>query len=119
MMIGHFATLKKRQNFLEIRRNGFSINCNKLVFNIKKNCSESGILKYGITVSKKIGNAVKRNYIKRLIRAVILSNKKNLPIGYSIEIISKKNFKPQYKEFQNDFDFFKKKLVNRKWKVKT
>ena len=87
-MIGHFATLKKRQNFLDIRRNGFSINCNKLVFNIKKNCSESGILKYGITVSKKIGNAVKRNYIKRLIRAVILSNKKNLPIGYSIEIIS-------------------------------
>ena len=57
MMIGHFATLKKRQNFLDIRRNGFSINCNKLVFNIKKNCSESGIFKYGITVSKKIGNA--------------------------------------------------------------
>ncbi|MBK93035.1 MAG: ribonuclease P protein component [Rickettsiales bacterium] len=118
-MIGHFATLKKRQNFLDIRRNGFSINCNKLVFNIKKNCSESETLKYGITVSKKIGNAVKRNYIKRLIRAVILSNKKNLPIGYSIEIIPKKNFKPQYKQFQKDFNFFKIKLINKKWKVKT
>tara|TARA_B100000989_G_scaffold263385_1_gene215258 strand:- start:340 stop:672 length:333 start_codon:yes stop_codon:yes gene_type:complete len=109
-MIGHFATLKKRQNFLDIRKNGFSINCNKLIFNIKRNSSESEILEYGITVSKKIGNAVKRNYIKRLIRAVILSNKENLPIGYSIEIISKKNFKPQYREFQKDFEFFKNKI---------
>ena len=107
-MIGHFATLKKRQNFLDIRRNGFSINCNKLVFNIKKNCSESGILKYGITVSKKIGNAVKRNYIKRLIRAVILSNKKNLPIGYSIEIISKKISNPNIKNFKMTLTFLKK-----------
>lgn len=113
-MLNNFTTLKKRQSFLDIRKQGFSISCNSLIFNFKKNINknELGIFFYGITVSRKIGNAVKRNYFKRLIRALIILNKSSLPIGYSVEIIPKKNSKPGLKAFQEDFDFFKNELVN-------
>ena len=113
-MLNNFTTLKKRQSFLDIRKQGFSISFNNLIFNFKKNINknELGIFFYGITVSRKIGNAVKRNYFKRLIRALIIQNKSSLPIGYSVEIIPKKNSKPGLKAFQEDFDFFKNELVN-------
>ncbi len=111
-MLNKFDTLKKRRSFLDVRSSGSSVNCNYLIFNFKKNSEnhKPTQMRYGITVSRKIGNAVRRNYIKRLIRALILLNKKTLPLGYNIEIIPKKNIKPLLKEFQRDFDFFKKKL---------
>ena len=114
MIINNFTTLKKRQSFLDIRKEGFSISCNNLIFNFKKNINknELKVFFYGITVSRKIGNAVKRNYCKRLIRALIILNNSSLPIGYSVEIIPKKHSKLRFKAFQKDFDFFKNELVN-------
>ncbi|ALX71334.1 ribonuclease P protein component [Spiroplasma turonicum] len=34
---------------------------------------DDGFLKYGISVGKKIGNAVLRNYIKRVVRTIVFS----------------------------------------------
>ena len=49
-----------------------------------------GITRLGITVSKKIGNSVKRNKVKRLIREFYRLHKAFFPQGYDIVIAAKK-----------------------------
>ena len=48
-----------------------------------------GLTRLGITVSKKIGNAVKRNKVKRLIREFFRLHKSYFPQGYDMVIIAK------------------------------
>jgi ribonuclease P protein component len=49
------------------------------------------VTRLGITVTKKTGNAVKRNRIKRLIREFYRLNKARFPQGFDVAIIAKKN----------------------------
>jgi ribonuclease P protein component len=53
-----------------------------------------GIKRLGITVTKKTGNAVKRNRIKRLIREFFRLNKSMFPEGHDVVIMAKKNIPP-------------------------
>jgi len=48
------------------------------------------ITRLGITVSKRTGNAAKRNRIKRLVRELFRLNKGSFPKGYDIVVIGKK-----------------------------
>ena len=50
-----------------------------------------GITRLGVTVSKKTGNAVKRNKVKRLIREHFRLNRSRFPQGYDIVIAAKKD----------------------------
>jgi ribonuclease P protein component len=55
-------------------------------------CSnKQGTKRLGITVTKKIGNAVKRNRIKRLIREFFRLNKALFPAGQDVVVMAKKN----------------------------
>ena len=45
--------------------------------------------KYGITIPKKIGKANIRNKIKRRIKNIIITNEKNIQIGFNYVIIVK------------------------------
>ena len=61
----------------------------------------------GFVASKKIGNAVCRNRIKRLFREYYKNNEKNIKTGYDLIFVSKKNagekFKElKYQEIEND-----------------
>jgi len=53
-----------------------------------------GVKRLGITVTKKTGNAVKRNKIKRLIREFFRLNKKLFPEKHDVVIMAKRKIPP-------------------------
>jgi ribonuclease P protein component len=53
-----------------------------------------GVQRLGITVSKKVGNAIKRNRIKRLIREFFRLNKALFPAEYDVVVMAKRNMPP-------------------------
>ncbi len=62
---------------------------NYSVIYLKKNNLEFS--RFGVVVSKKVGNAVVRNRVKRLFREMIRNNLSYIKRGYDIIIISKKH----------------------------
>ncbi len=69
--------------------------------------NEHGYRRLGVSVGKKAGSSVSRNYIKRLLREVFRKNKLLFPQGKDIYIIYKK-------ETQLDVGFseIEKELIN-------
>ena len=67
-------------------------------------CGNSmGIKRLGITVTKKTGNAVFRNRMKRLIREFFRRNKDLFPAGHDTVVMAKKNIPPlTYLETEQD-----------------
>ena len=100
MSIG-FKSLKKRADFLKLRDNCSSFKTENFIFNFKIDKSVL-VPVVGITVSNKIGNAGKRNYIKRLSRSIISNKKSTIPESLIIEIIAKKNVTPSFSSFNKD-----------------
>ena len=89
--------IKKNQEFADI------ISTKQLIkspcFNIFYKKNNVGHLRFGLSVSKKIGNAVVRNKTKRQLRSFININKKLQNSCYDIVVIPKGEFlKKSYKE---------------------
>ncbi|MDC3091520.1 ribonuclease P protein component [Rickettsiales bacterium] len=105
-----FQNLKKRSDFLSIRKNNKSIYSKFLIINLKENrCIND--FRLGLTVSKKQGNAVKRNHIKRLLRAVFIKNSSMVPKKFDYEVIPKKEFnESNFKSLEEDLLKILKKI---------
>ena len=78
--------LLNRKDFVNLNRLGKRYRTKHFTIIFKEN--ELSISRLGITVSKKIGNAVKRNKVKRLVREFFRLNKRCCPKGYDIVIIA-------------------------------
>ena len=81
--------LLNRKDFVNLNRLGNRYHTKHFLVIVKEN--ETGINRLGITVTKKIGNAVKRNRVKRLAREFFRLNKHHFSKGCDIVIIGKKN----------------------------
>ena len=80
--------LLKRKDFVNLNRLGTRDHTTHFTVILKEN--GLGINRVGITVTKKIGNAVKRNRIKRLAREFFRLHQHSIPHGYDIVIVAKK-----------------------------
>jgi len=65
------CTLKKRDDFVLISNKGIKAASKGVVLQALKHESTDDVINVGFTVTKKVGNAVARNRIKRRLRAVV------------------------------------------------
>jgi len=99
--------LRKKRDFKRIYNKGKSLaTYNLVLFYYPNNCNKNRV---GFSVSKKIGNAVVRNKVKRRLREIIRL-KKDLKKGFDIIIIARKPVvKLDYSGMERDLD----KLFNK------
>lgn len=104
-------SLKKRSEFIFIRNAGASKQGNYFILNYYITDFEE--IKFGLTVSKKMGNAVKRNYIKRVLRSLIKKNFNLIPKKVNFEIIPKKKIESvKFLELERDLNKLFMQLVS-------
>jgi ribonuclease P protein component len=72
-----------------------------------------GASRLGITTTRKMGNAVKRNRARRLLREVFRKNKSSVPGGIDIVLNAKDSIiEVAYREIESDFISFLKRAGN-------
>ena len=81
--------LLNREEFVNLNRSGKRHHTRHFVLIFKKN--GLSFARLGITVSKKTGNAVQRNRIKRLIREFFRLHRDQFPKGFDIVIAAKRH----------------------------
>ena len=109
-LLNSLVKLKKRSEFLFIRNFGSSIKTKFFIINYFM--SKENEIKFGITISKKFGNSVRRNYIKRVIRSILSQNFCKYASKIYFEVIPKKNIdKISYQELEKDLISSLKNLV--------
>lgn len=101
-----YLRIKKNSEFQKLFNKGkkvFSPNITLLYFPAKN-------LAMGVAVSKKHGKAVKRNRIKRLLRAAFSETSENLMRPYSVILIPKVAEKYTFEAFKKSLLFCFKKV---------
>ena len=82
------SRLRRRREFVGVEKQGRKMSSSHfIVFAMKQENQNSA--KLGITVSKRVGNAVTRNHVKRLVREVFRTNQAVLPAFMDTVVIAK------------------------------
>ncbi|MBN1121692.1 MAG: ribonuclease P protein component [Anaerolineae bacterium] len=88
-MLARHLRLRRSQDFSRLREEGRRWQSNKLILNVLPNGLPHN--RFGFIVSRRIGNAVTRNQLKRRLRAAVQSWLSNLPEGYDVVIIARQS----------------------------
>ena len=99
--------IKDNRIFNKAFRKGSFSSCNFITVYFIQN--KSSYNRFGISVSKKIGNAVVRNRAKRIIRAGYRLNEEKFPIGYDIVFVARKGI--ENKKSDDIEKFINKRLL--------
>ncbi len=84
------ARLRRRSEFLRAQEGGRKIHTDSfLVFVLPQ--TEPGATRMGVTASRKVGGAVQRNRVKRLVREAFRRHRLLFPQGLDIVFVAKKN----------------------------
>lgn len=102
--------LKKQSDFDKLFQKGKRAYAKSLMMLYSK----SNYLKIGYSLSKKHGKAVKRNKIKRLLRAAAREVFKDFNVSYNIVFLPKVQEEYSFKEYVKDMAYLIKK-ENLKW----
>lgn len=91
--------IRKNSEFRAVYRRGKSFSNYLLVLYINRNNSDFNRL--GVSVSKKVGNSVTRNRIKRLIKECYRHNNEGIKKGYDLIFIARNSAKGKsYKDIE-------------------
>jgi ribonuclease P protein component len=103
--------LLKRAQFRHTERKGFRRSGKHLVVVARKN--EVDFSRLGITVTRKVGNAVVRNRWKRRIREVFRRNRDQVPEGWDFVVIVRKgeDNEPAFKALSHEFLYLSRSVV--------
>lgn len=102
------VSLKKNYQFSRVYRKGSSVVGKYLILYCLKN--RLGTLKLGITVSKKVGNSVVRNRMRRLIKENYRKLENRLKCSFDVVFVVRANEKlPNYYEVKKEMKY----LLNR------
>ena len=97
-----FQKMRKNIEFLNVYRHGKSYANKYLVMYVLSNKFDEN--RFGITVSKKVGNSVVRHRITRLIRECIRLQESNILTEYDIVIVARKAAKDKkYQDIESAF----------------
>jgi ribonuclease P protein component len=81
--------LRQRADFLAAAA-GIKVSASAFVLQARKR-TDDGPVRFGFTVSKKVGNAVERNRVRRRLREVVrLSNAKRMQSGHDYVLIGRR-----------------------------
>ncbi len=81
--------MKKRYEFRQVQLSGRRIHTPHFLVVVQANALQKTRL--GITVTKKVGTAVQRNRIKRVVREVFRRNRHLFPASHDVVFIAKRN----------------------------
>lgn len=96
------VTLKKNHEFRRLYRKGASAVSGSMVLYCRRN--RLGHNRLGVTVSVKLGNAVKRNRARRRLREVYRLNSPRLSQGWDIILVARgRTLTASWKELNDSF----------------
>lgn len=93
MGIAASKRLKKQSEFQEVRRAGVRLLCGPFIFQaLVGEPSSKELPKIGIIASRRVGNAVKRNYGKRVFRELFRMHLSEISNGTKIVVVLRSSF---------------------------
>jgi ribonuclease P protein component len=109
--------IKQRREFLQVQQGGRKHHVRHFIVFVSPRAGELPAAalptRLGITVTRKIGNAVERNRIKRLVREVFRLHRVRLPEGLDLVWVAKQQAAhADFADVLNDFDALARRLCS-------
>ena len=90
--------LSRRGDFQRVVRTSCSVADHRLVIYVAAN--DRGCTRLGTSVGKRVGSAVKRNRVKRLIRESFRLLQHDLPVGLDLLVVSRRADRPSLEGYR-------------------
>ncbi len=101
--------VKKRRDFTRAYQKGKSLNAKDMILCYRKN--RLSVFRVGFTVSKKVGNAVNRNHVRRRLKEIARLHPEFFMAGYDYIIIAKRTINQiSYREMEKELENLSRKI---------